>query len=772
MIVEKQTEIAILSDGVSQETVNMSLDLDSANMLMQMLSKNLYSDGIGSSIRETVSNALDSHRKANVDKPIIVSFYKNDDDNYEFTVEDFGTGLDHDDVTNIISKYGKSTKRLDANALGMFGLGFKSPLAYSSSFYFVCRKAGIERKYMMYEGDEENKIDPLYTQPTTEPNGVKIIIPVKYNDRWEFLNKMKEQLAYFEGVYFYTKNVGDTIDNDFKIYRNPIFQKSDLATDSSLHICLDNVYYPLDFTKLGIPRLKYGVALRFDLTEGLFPTPNREAIRYTQESKKVILNKLELFADYMIDKYNESVLVTDNVKAIFNYYSSQARWVVIEGETYDIVSLLPYSKKIIAKPKLNGVDLIDLKRLSQLKSHIFSEYSLKYVLQNNRFSENKNSWRGQLTHYDFENYNKMYLYSERIGNLKKIFIKEKSSSSLRIAFAKKTTSFPLYPKISGKNDIDNYYNILALNLHPKSEWRARIKEFQYVINLYFKDIEDFDKIIIPQSWHDSRKKKRKSISVATGGRSVKLQGEIIFKEAESLLRYVQGRTCKFVPGKIKLEDLYKLPMLIVYGTNEQQETLDRIYNISSRQKMKFISFSARELKLVTDLEIHNLIPIEKFMEGKNKPFKRLVTSYLIGKLIDQYRNTFERKDKLTGVSTDFKEKLQVLHDYERENIMRRNESIYDTLLEVAETYHLYDETIYTEYLEMKALLEKLTFIEPVMSRMRGYGNEDDFVKVLVDLFKYYKTKVNFENYHMRLTEDLPLEAVLTEETIDELTAVE
>jgi hypothetical protein len=44
----------------------MSLDLDSAQMLMQMLSKNLYSDGIGSTIRETASNALDSHRRAGV----------------------------------------------------------------------------------------------------------------------------------------------------------------------------------------------------------------------------------------------------------------------------------------------------------------------------------------------------------------------------------------------------------------------------------------------------------------------------------------------------------------------------------------------------------------------------------------------------------------------------------------------------------------------------------------------------------------------------------
>ena len=46
----------------------MSLDMDSAQVLMQMLSKNLYSDAIGSTIRECASNALDSHRRAGVDK--------------------------------------------------------------------------------------------------------------------------------------------------------------------------------------------------------------------------------------------------------------------------------------------------------------------------------------------------------------------------------------------------------------------------------------------------------------------------------------------------------------------------------------------------------------------------------------------------------------------------------------------------------------------------------------------------------------------------------
>ena len=175
MIIKKQKEARILQTGETQSSTKMSLDMDSAQILMQMLSKNLYSDEVGSAIRECASNALDSHRRAGVTDPIVVSL-RVVDSNWEFSVEDFGIGLDHEDVENIISKYGKSTKRDSANELGMMGLGFKAPLAYCSSFYFVARKDGMERKYMMYEGEDVNTIDQIYSQETDERNGVKVII--------------------------------------------------------------------------------------------------------------------------------------------------------------------------------------------------------------------------------------------------------------------------------------------------------------------------------------------------------------------------------------------------------------------------------------------------------------------------------------------------------------------------------------------------------------------------------------------------------------------
>lgn len=122
MILEKQANAQVVSEGDSQESIEMSLDLDSSQFLMQVLSKNLYSDPVGSLIRETVANSLDSTKRAKIDKPIIVSLKLDGGFNYEFSVEDFGIGLDDIDVKNIISKYGRSTKRDTNEELGIFGL--------------------------------------------------------------------------------------------------------------------------------------------------------------------------------------------------------------------------------------------------------------------------------------------------------------------------------------------------------------------------------------------------------------------------------------------------------------------------------------------------------------------------------------------------------------------------------------------------------------------------------------------------------------------------
>jgi hypothetical protein len=786
MILEKQTEAHILQEGESQETVKMSLDLDSAQVLMQMLSKNLYSDSIGSTIRECASNALDSHRRAGSDRPIVVSFKRNNQaDTFEFAVEDFGIGLDADDVVNIISKYGKSTKRNSNTELGMMGLGFKAPLAYSSSFYFVARKDGMERKYMMYEGEDTNSIDLLYEKPTEEPNGVKVIVPVNYYDRHNFTQKIKEQLAYFENVYFDVDNtISYAVTNDFTIHRAEHFQFSSIATNNYMHLCLDNVSYPIDWEKLGIDRINIKIALRFSLSDGLFPTPNREAIRYTQEAKQVILKKIAQVADVFMEKFNESISDKANIDSIMSFYGERRKYLPSfyrkEEDRIEIDELLKYSTIPLKQPKLEGVDLLDLKRMAeQNKEYILAEYQIKFRYQGNRFNNAKNYWGGNLRIQDLTSYNagNIYLFSDRLAKNKQDYMRSLLGDNSKChLFVKKEKSFQL---MKGEAvDYNKYYHsILGLRNYPKSQWRQLIKEFQYVISLYSKDFIDVDAIEIPQAFIDAQKAKRMKVLAspvtAKGLKKVRMKGEFSGKVATKTEITYSDRHSKFVPTTFKLEDIHQVKKLHVYAKEEQREKLDKLWSIFN-DHANFVIVAQATIDNLQKAELHNWITLDKFMEGKNRPFRTMATQLLVDKMVTKYNNTFRRTEIVKQISTDLYDKLEVIRQFNNKYSKPYCDgTTKEAILELALDQNLFDQEILVVYKQVDEVFNKLTFLNPLMGQISSYygGLDKDLLKAYVDLFKYNKHKVNLEHYTIKLNEDTPLEEVLTEDTVNELQTI-
>ena len=785
MILEKQTEAHILQEGETQETVKMSLDLDSAQVLMQMLSKNLYSDAIGSTIRECASNALDSHRRAGSDKPIIVSFKRNQQaDTYEFAVQDFGIGLDADDVRNIISKYGKSTKRDSNTELGMMGLGFKAPLAYSSSFYFVCRKGGMERKYMMYEGEDTNSIDLLYEIPTTEENGVKVIVPVNYYDRHSFHNKIKEQLAYFDDVYFDVEPLGSyTVPNNFTIYRSEHFQYSSLATNNDMHLCLDNVSYPIDWEKLGIERIGMKLALRFSLSDGLFPTPNREAIRYTKEAKETILKKISTVADVWMEKFNEAITTKSDIKAIMEFYGRNNKYMKPwyndpNQPEYEIDRLVQHSRIPVAQPKLDNIKLLNLERLAvKGKEYMLAEYKFKYRFVNSKFQNMKSYYYDHLRMSDLVGYNfgGVYIYSHELPKGKQDYLRTILPGNKHIYFVKKAP-FKLRSK-TGAVDYGKFYDsVLELSSYPKSQWRQLITEFQYVVGLYAKDFIDADAIEIPQSYKDAQKAKRMKISIAAvkGPKKVRMKGEFSGKVGTPMDINLSDQYCKFVPTTFKLEDAHKVNKLHVYAKEVDKKKMDALWS-RGNHLVNFVLVAQATHDNLQKADLHNWITLDKFMEGKNKPFKVIATEFLIRDLIEKKDSTFRRIHVVEDISTDLASKLLELKNYDDKNhrSYADQETIKAIILHATEN-RLYDEPIYTTYKQVCEVFTKLPFLNTLLDKTTystRSNTDSGIVKAIIDLFKYYKHKVNLEHYKLILTEDAPLEETLTEDTIDELQTI-
>ena len=739
MRLEKQKQAHVLYSGQKNESIGMSLDMDSAQVLMQMLSKNLYSDAIGSTIRECASNALDSHRRAGVNKPIIVSLVQNDSNNWEFSVEDFGTGLDHYDVENIISKYGKSTKRNSDTELGMMGLGFKAPLAYASSFYFTCRKDGMERKYMMYEGEETNTIDLISETDTTEDNGVKVIVPIKWGDKFDFLKKIKQQLAYFEDVYF---NVDD-VDNNFTIHRSKLFQFSELASDDKLHICLDNVYYPIDFDKLGINTLYIPVGLTFKITDGLFPTPNRESLIYTKETKSKILKKLAEFSDYFVEKYNENVTDGNDVRAYLDYYYNSSREVQLQGKTIDLNELKNYITVPFAKPKLEGVDNWDISTFSRHEfNYLLGEYRCSYRYENTRMYQVKeSSWGRSVSWNDMDKYH--FKMQDGMRGHKKAYLREMCENIItaprtdgrniiRVSFIRKTKSYPL----KATNNKDNYYDILKLTNYPKSQWRSVIKDFQYVESLLLNPIKDADLITPPQHWIDDRKANTVSKMRATkAAKGEKIAGDFNCKKAEDLLRYNDGRKCKFVSHRINIQTVEEGNTTYVYTHHDDYIKVDNLYEETNRMDIIYITFSKRELDLLeTSSGIDNLVSYDDFIKGHDL-FIKFMTAYKCHKFMQKWDNIFDKIEYITKIKSSLSDKLTDIKTYQNQYIKGGRYTPYPT----AGRFFKEESIVYNDKLcdlidELDLFFAENQYVNDLSGAM-SYHNAPKLIDCMAQLFK-------------------------------------
>lgn len=745
MILEKQKEANVLQIGESQDSIGMSLDLDSAQILMQMLSKNLYSDPIGSTIRECASNALDSHRRAGVTKPIVVAFKITDSNTYEFSVEDFGIGLDADDVENIISKYGKSTKRNSDTELGMMGLGFKAPLAYSSSFYFVCRKNGVERKYMMYEGEDVNTIDLLYTRETTEDNGVKVIVPVSYVDKWSFINKIKEQLAYFENVYFDV--LEDEISNDFVIFRGTDYQFSEMASDSYLHICLDNVYYPIDFKKLGIDAIPVKLGLRFGLNDKLFPTPNRESIKYSAEAKEIILNKISKVADYFIKKYNNDSETITDVYDLIDYYDTTNRFINLSNSKFNISQLAKHTTSQLNEPKVEGIEISNIRDLVKIKEYWLYEYIAKYRFYQNRTTGERHIWDFNpryLRNID------VYFYEGKIPGVKKDYLKSISNNST-ILVVSKTKSLRLGTDKDVLNGGYNCYrNILNLKKYPKSEWRQRISEYQKLVSMIISTFKPIDELVVPDYFIQSRKRAKVLVKKPSVVKD-KVSGEIVIKKAVPLQRYVGGRNCKFESELLNLSKVDITNRVIIYGSNNDQSLLDKYYLITKPygyMNVEIVIISDKDAVKIKDMKFKNVINIHDFINKKtHKIYKRIVTAALIDDLMSNNKSFFNHSDMIRHFSNEMSNKITKLKSYKKDYSNNEVDAI--TKLSLIESLNIrnFDSKIYDEYLEVKNFIDKYSYISDVLSRVYSWAPQKCHAyKCMTDIFRYNKIKLNLDFY--------------------------
>ncbi len=293
----------------------MMFDENSVAHLMSVLT-DLYSDPELAVVREYSTNALDSHIAAGVLRPIEVTtpnglspFFK---------VKDYGLGMDEDDIMNIYSKYGASTKRNSDDVVGMLGLGCKSALTYTQQFTLNTVKNGV--KYMVAVSrteDGSGVMEVIDSSPTDEPNGVEVVVPVKRGH--DFQRKSIEFFRFWKpGTVLVNGSEPSHIGG--KEISPGVFLVRDISSD---FLVMGNVAYQMDsqhdLSEANSYYKRWGIVAHVEIGSVNF-TPSREALHYTRRTEATVRDIKDIVADRLPKIVQEDIDSKDNEYEAFKAY--------------------------------------------------------------------------------------------------------------------------------------------------------------------------------------------------------------------------------------------------------------------------------------------------------------------------------------------------------------------------------------------------------------------------------------------------------------------
>lgn len=190
MLVADTNEVATSATLGGKETIAFGISNDQA--FFHVLSTSLYNNPTLAVVRETICNSWDAHIEAGkTDTPIRITI---DTDNF-ITFRDFGHGIPDELIGSIYGVYGASTKKANSSVTGGFGLGCKSPFAYTDSFQVTSWNQGKMSVYNVakaaIENDGKPGIVPIVTGIPTEESGLEVKFQLGKHDVNTFVHYIK-----------------------------------------------------------------------------------------------------------------------------------------------------------------------------------------------------------------------------------------------------------------------------------------------------------------------------------------------------------------------------------------------------------------------------------------------------------------------------------------------------------------------------------------------------------------------------------------------------
>ena len=281
------------------QSVSFGIKESGLSHIFNVLRNQLYSDKVLAVIREYSTNAVDAHIEVGkADTPIKVTLPTQMTP--EFKVRDFGRGLTENQVSEIYAMYGESTKRGTNEQIGQLGLGSKSAFAYGDNFVINSFVKGTKTTYNAFiDPSDVGQISKIHSEKTDENDGIEIVIPVKSDDYSEFYNKATRLYKYFKVIPDVRGASQEQLKDDLKRGEIVVGKDNWNLVKGESYAVMGNIAYPLDYSALNLnwqdeksDLISSGIVIDFAIGD-LEISASREALQYTEKTKKIITNKLD-----------------------------------------------------------------------------------------------------------------------------------------------------------------------------------------------------------------------------------------------------------------------------------------------------------------------------------------------------------------------------------------------------------------------------------------------------------------------------------------------
>ena len=645
----KQEDINTVNDS-GFKIIKSQISIEKLSKIMSILS-NIYSNPIKSLVREVCSNAVDASTEAKTDKPVLVTIINGE--NCYFEVEDFGVGISPKIAETKYFNYGDSTKEDNNELIGYYGLGAKSPLAYTHTFNIRTRYNGIEY-YYIFTKNEKNLPEGnlIYEKKTKEVNGTFVQVPIKKIDVNNFYYACKTQIVYFPNIYREIKE--DTLinrygyaayTNDYKILDFGLYKYNTLQPFEQLHILSGNVAYKIDWSNLSkyTTPIAIPIGIKFNIGE-LTPTPSREDIEYTNKSIEIIENKIKLVLENIQIEYDKQLKSIDSFE---EYYNNTAIITTsLEKTINDITYTIPLDKNYI---NLKFVNLIEFEKINYNPKNIKSS-SIDYENSSKRI--NDTGYTIIQSHLNsVQNPNKIILLKSPSinggvpNNFKKnLYLNETNSCIKDIPVIKEDK-----PKLS------KYIVKLKLYNEPKKNWRNIITVYQkYQKEFIENKAIDYHNLVIPKAWLDKYKEKIKQKRLDSNVNKL----EIVYNEL------TPGRNKPWIYqfDKLKIENIIKYTKnnIIIYDNNDRKEELLQVHGILIKRinKLKIVTVSNSNTKHF--IEVSNWYKLEDFMETHANLLRKLATYHHLKEKFKMINNDLYKNNYLFYINSEIHSNIKNL----------------------------------------------------------------------------------------------------------------